>query len=65
MKQNIISETKKIPIIAGMPLGKKNDYKLREVGYKVVKFTYDSINYQNGHTDKMLIKEKEIKRVFY
>lgn len=32
----------KLPIKAGMPLGKKGDYKMRKVGYEVTRLYFDS-----------------------
>jgi len=60
---NIKTETQKFPIVAGMRMtnGKVTDYKMRKIGYKVIEFTYD-INPQFPD-DKMLISQKEIKRV--
>lgn len=56
IKSNIYTDSKKIPIKAGMPFG-SNDYKLRTVGYKIVRFYFD--------TKEMdcLIGQEEIKRV--
>lgn len=48
----------KIPIYAG-----KQYEKPKKVGYKIIEFTYD-VN-PNYLDDKMLIGEKEVKRVFY
>ena len=56
-------ETKRIPLMAGMPFSNPRDMKIRKVGYKLVEFTYD-INPSNID-DKMLIGEREIKRVIY
>lgn len=57
------TEKQKFPIFAGMPLNKPTDMKIRKVGYKVIQFTYD-IN-PAFPDDKMLIEQKEVKRVFY
>ena len=56
-------ENKRIPIMAGMPFDKPSDMKIRKVGYKVIQFIYD-INPSNPE-DKMLMEQKEIKRIFY
>lgn len=56
------STTKKFPIIAGMKFNYDGTTKmnmLQEVGYKVIKFIYDS------KEKDCLINEIEIKRVFY
>lgn len=45
--------------MAGMPLDERGDNKIREVGYKIILFIYDS-----PEKDR-LTGEKEIKRVFY
>lgn len=55
------TERKKFPIMAGMPLNNPKDMKIKKVGYKIIEFTYD-IN-PNFPEDKMLIGQKEIKRV--
>ena len=56
---NIVSEkSKRIPIFAGGVHEKP-----KKVGYKIIEFTYD-VNPSNPD-DKMLIGEKEIKRVFF
>lgn len=58
---NIIkTETKKVPIFAGMQFG-KNDFKIKKIGYKIIEFTYDCN--PNVVADKMLISTKEILRV--
>jgi hypothetical protein len=51
-------EKQRFPIIAG-----KKYSKLKKVGYKVIEFTYD-VN-PDVKSDKMLINEREIKRVIY
>ena len=55
-------ETQRFPIIAGMPFGNTKFHGLKKVGYKVIEFTYD-IN-PNNPDDKMLLSQKEVKRVF-
>lgn len=57
------TEKKKFPIMAGMPMNNPADMKIRKVGYKIVQFTYD-INPEFPE-DKMLMNQKEIKRVIY
>jgi hypothetical protein len=56
-----ITEKVKVPVRAGMRMneGKITDYAIKDVGYKIIEFTY--ILHPDG--DKELIKEKEIKRV--
>jgi hypothetical protein len=54
------TETRKIPIYAGMPLGKTSDNKIKKVGFKIVQFTYD-VNPANPE-DRMQISEKELSR---
>lgn len=56
-------EKRKFPIMAGMPSNNPNDMNIKKVGYKVIQFTYD-LN-PNFPEDKMLIGQKEIKRIFY
>jgi hypothetical protein len=56
-------ETKKVPIMAGMPFLNPTDMKIRKVGYKLIEFTYD-VN-PDYPDDKMLIRQREIKRKIY
>ena len=56
-------ETKKVPIMAGMPFSNPKDMKIRKVGYKLIEFTYD-VN-PDYPEDKMLIKQREVKRKIY
>lgn len=58
----IKKERKRISIVAGMPTNNPKDMKLRAVGYKIIEFTYD-VNPDNKD-DKVLINQREIKRVF-
>lgn len=59
----IKKEKQRFSIIAGMPFGKKADYKLKKVGFKIIEFTYD-VNPSNPD-DKMLIAQKEISRTIF
>jgi acyl-CoA thioesterase FadM len=56
-----VKERVKIPVRAGMRMegGRIVDYAIKEVGYKVVEFTYRI--HPDG--DKELIGEKEVERV--
>ena len=56
-------ETKKVPIMAGMSFSNPTDMKIRKVGYKLIEFTYD-VN-PDYPEDKMLIKQREVKRKIY
>lgn len=56
LRSNIYIDSKKIPIKAGMPF-KSNDYKIRTIGYKIVRFYFDS------EEKDCLIGEEEINRV--
>lgn len=56
-----VKERVKIPVRAGMRMeeGRTVDYAIKEVGYKIVEFTYRL--HPDG--DKELIGEKEVERV--
>jgi hypothetical protein len=58
---NIVKEKQKFPINAGMPYGTNVKFSgIKKVGYRIVEFTYHLLS--DG--DKVLIGQKEIKRVF-
>jgi hypothetical protein len=56
---------KRVPVFAGMKMvnGKTIQNKMSNVGYKIVRFTYDVNIYDGGHEDWMLINEKTLKTV--
>lgn len=57
---NTKKEKQRFHIMAGMKFGTNNNG-IKKVGYKLIEFTYD-VN-PNYPEDKMLISQKEIKRV--
>jgi len=62
----IVKEKKKFPVFAGMQFckGKTINNNIKEVGYKIIEFTFDVIEYPT-HKDFCLISEKTIKTVMH